>query len=634
MEGHTKGGYIAGIDGLRAIAVVAVLLFHAFPTAVPGGFIGVDVFFVISGFIITKTYFLGLRDRQLTIGQFFVKRVRRLAPIYVLVLLLTVVASLVVLTPIHLKDFATSLLAQPFYMQNVVFWAQGDYFALALTRPLLHTWSLAVEEQFYIVYAIYIVVVRRFPRAAIPLLVAIGLLSYGVGHVLYSVSPKTVFYWLPPRMWELGLGVLCALWSPRISRAVGTGLGIAGVVLVVFAIARFDERAALPGVQSLSACFGTAAALIGVSGEHVEAERERNVPARLLGHPVMAWIGKLSYSLYMWHWPIIALVSTYVGRSLGVLGGGGALAATVVLSYVGLEWWEKPVRQRRFFHRDKVLLGAAAASAVVVLAVAGIFLKTNGATFRYPPEIAKLYLAQAERLPFRCGRVARLAEPQSEVCAIDDVAPATDNVLLLGDSHADVLKQALGEVASARGYGAFLTKRDCKLQDFGHTPQCGDSVLEQIERDIVSHHVRYVFAMAFIKRGEALDPALELAAARLSERVDHVFVMQVVPNDVYFDPAERARALERHQPLPKPYTLEDYARDNASQLHGLQRIATAHPKITILDPTPYLCDTKGNGACDFDTDGTPIYFDAHHLSPTGAKLLRPLFTNALGSRPD
>ena len=204
-----------GLDGLRAVAVAAVLLFHAFPQALPGGFIGVDVFFVLSGYIITKTYFEDLRAGRVTLTEFYIKRFRRLAPVYIVVLTVTTVAAYCLINPLYLKNFSESLAAQPFYLQNIVFWRQGDYFESPLTKPLLHTWSLAVEEQFYLVYGLLIIIVRRTKSLSAPLLLSllalVALGSLAAYYVISQVSPKTSFFWLPTRLWELVIGVMLGL---------------------------------------------------------------------------------------------------------------------------------------------------------------------------------------------------------------------------------------------------------------------------------------------------------------------------------------------------------------------------------------------------------------------------------------
>jgi len=156
-----SGKYISEIDSLRAIAVMGVLLFHLFPDSITGGFIGVDIFFVISGFVISRSYLFPLISRQNTFKEFWIKRIRRLFPVYLLIILITTIVAYFLLEPHLLKNYAKSLIGQTFYIQNILFWIEGSYFDKAITKPLLHTWSLGVEEQFYIFFALLIIFSKR-----------------------------------------------------------------------------------------------------------------------------------------------------------------------------------------------------------------------------------------------------------------------------------------------------------------------------------------------------------------------------------------------------------------------------------------------------------------------------------------
>ena len=622
--------YIPGVDGLRAIAVAAVVVFHVYPSLLRGGFIGVDVFFVISGFIITSTYYDSIASGHVTLRHFFVKRVRRLAPIYLVVLLLVTIASFVVLPPIHLEHLAESLFAQPVYLQNVVFWHHGDYFDEAFTKPLLHTWSLAVEEQFYLVYAAIMLITRRWQKAGAPVMILGSLLSFALAWKLSSVSPKTAFYWLPPRFWQMALGVLASRAvaafgkESRFARGARHGL-IPGLLLIGWAIIGFDEHARYPGPQSIFACSGTALALVAL------ATSEGGALVQVLETRPLSRIGKLSYSLYLWHWPIISLYSVHVNRVLSPAEAVVVVVLTFVVSDLGYRFVEKPVRSGARIPSDRHLLVLAALGGVVTLGTALVLVFTNGATFRYPPEIAVLYKAQQDRSPFRCPRFSRLADLGAELCPINGVS-GEKNVLVLGDSHADVLDEVIAAAAARDGHGAYLTKRDCKIFDYGQRPDCPLSVLDHVHREVVAHHIHHVFVMGYVHRGEweEVPSSLDENLGRLLDVVERVFILQVAPNDVWFDPAERARRLLAHEPLPAPYTMKEYREDNRHQLARYRELAARNPKITILDPTPLLCPED---ACAFATDGAPNYFDAHHLSPTGARRVSPLFESALKSLP-
>jgi peptidoglycan/LPS O-acetylase OafA/YrhL len=252
--------YIPEIDGLRAFAVLAVLLFHGFPAVGVGGFIGVDIFFVISGFVISRTYLHRLADHEASLREFYLRRIRRLAPAYFVVLIATSAIAFFQLEPELLLNFGKSLVAQPFYAQNFVFWLQGDYFAGAITKPLLHTWSLAVEEQFFILLGFAILVLRKWKYLLWPILIAAFLGSILLGLFVSEISPKTSFYLLPTRIWEFALGIGVFLATRQIGRTASTVVArsiyylcVLGLIISIFA---FGEGAAFPGSQAyISPCF-------------------------------------------------------------------------------------------------------------------------------------------------------------------------------------------------------------------------------------------------------------------------------------------------------------------------------------------------------------------------------------------
>lgn len=616
--------YVTGIDGLRAIAVVAVLGFHAFPGKLPGGFIGVDVFFVVSGFIITRTYLDALQSRAVTLTHFYAKRVRRLAPAYLVVLLATTAGAYLFLTPPLLKTFSVSLGAQPLYGQNVTFWLEGDYFDKALTKPLLHTWSLAVEEQFYLGYGLLVLLARRSRRLAVPAIVLGGLVSIGLAHVLAGVSPKTAFYWLPTRIWEFAVGLLLARSTIEPAGAAARLARVAGLVMVGGSIVLFGEAARFPGAQSLLACLGSALVLWSLS--------ERAPRSAFLEHPVMTYLGRTSYSLYLWHWPLIAIASTRLGRTLTAAEGAAALAATFALSHASYHWLEEPFRRGVWMPRDRSLVGLVAAVGVAVLAVAVGLHRTDGAADRYPAEIAKLYRAQQDRSPYRCSLWSRIRSYPGELCPINDVAGG-GGVLVVGDSHADQLDELIAGIAARDGIPAFLAARNCALADLGaggsaEKPYCGKRTLDRLVRDVRSKDIRHVVAISWLKPGVDA-PALRRAADRLFEAgVHRLIVMQVVPTGEAFDPRAHIRALERGAPRPATPTRREHEERTAIQRQAIAELQAHSDRITVVDPAPVLC---GDGSCAFERDGKPVYFDNNHLSPSGVKLLGPMFEGALGA---
>jgi peptidoglycan/LPS O-acetylase OafA/YrhL len=618
--------HMPGLDGLRAVAVVAVLLFHAFPHALPGGFIGVDIFFVLSGYIITKTYFDRLRTGQVSLTQFYIKRFRRLAPVYILVLLLTTVAAYLLVNPLYLKNFSESLAAQPFYLQNIIFWQQGDYFDSPLTKPLLHTWSLAVEEQFYLLYGLLILWVRKNRSLSIRLLVlllalfAIG--SFGANYVISQISPKTSFFWLPTRIWELAIGVVLGLTNKQVPGPAAPYLKWTGLTAIIAAIGLYGEGAAFQGIQAAIACAGTAAVIAAV------AALQR--PDRLLDQALIAYIGKTSYSLYLWHWPIISIATICLDHDLTTLQATGALTLTCFCSALSYRYVEVPFRSNVRVISNIRLLWAVAGSAVLTVSAAVLLITTDGAVYRYPHELAVLYSAEQQRSPYRCPVLQRLTHLSSEMCQRNNVKSDT-NILIIGDSHADQLDELIAQLGEKKNVGVFLATRNCNLHEFGKDAYCSNEVLAKILDESKRRNIRNIIGISFFKKKFDDEKRLHeaLSKAVLSgNNIEHAFVMQVVPNNFYFNPKEWIDALEKGAKKPKAYTLGEYLSDNDSLIEALNHAKQMDARIRILDPSPYLCT---RARCSFDSGGVPNYFDSHHLSPTGARLLAPMFADAISA---
>jgi peptidoglycan/LPS O-acetylase OafA/YrhL len=616
--------YMPGLDGLRTIAVIAVLLFHAFPHALPGGFIGVDVFFVLSGYIITKTYFEALRTERVSLKEFYIKRFRRLAPAYIVVLAVTTIAAYFLIPPLYLKNFSESLAAQPFYLQNIVFWSQGDYFESPLTKPLLHTWSLAVEEQFYVVYGLLILLVRRTKWLSVPLLIALlallALGSFAANYIVSAVSPKTAFFWLPTRIWELAIGVMLALYAREAPLWMAPYLKWGGLAAIIAAIVLFDESAGSQTIQAVIACLGTAAVISAVA-----ALKRKDL---LLDQPGVAYIGKISYSLYLWHWPIISIATIYLGQNLSTLQATAALGLTCFFSVLSYRYVEVPVRSKLLIASNARLLGSVAVSTVLTVAVSILFIRTDGAVYRYPADLATLYSAEQKRSPYRCPVIDRIMHPSSEMCQRNQVISDV-NLLIVGDSHADQLDELIARLGQGRNVGVFLTTRNCNLHEFGADAYCSEEVLAKILAESKKRNIRNIVGISFFKKdfnGEKkLHDTLSQAISN-DAGIEHLFIMQVVPNNPYFNPREWINVREKGTQQPKIYTLAEYLSDNDRLIAALNTIKGMDGRIKILDPSPYICESA---ACEFASNGTPNYFDSHHLSPTGVQLLTPLFTDAI-----
>ena len=377
----TPINYRADIDGLRGIAVLAIVLYHSGTFQIRGGFTGVDVFFVISGFLITS-----ILDRELTRGTFslagfYERRARRIIPALIATLCLAWLVSFAVLLPHDFKAFSGSLAGAVTFTSNMVFWRDTGYFAApADTKPLLHTWSLAIEEQFYVLFPLVLVAVHRRGRRATQVVIGlIALCSFSLSLWATYHAPKAAFYLAPMRAWELMLGSLVALEAfPAPARqstadcltALGLGLVLCGLFVV-------SPTSAFPGVVATLPCVG--AALIVHGGL-----RARTAVGALLSWRPLVFIGLISYSLYLLHWPVLVLARYYAIWPLREYQGALLLAGAGGLAVVSWRWIERPFRQPQRSVSYTRLTVAAGAAVVLLLGVAGEGYVTDGFAARYP----------------------------------------------------------------------------------------------------------------------------------------------------------------------------------------------------------------------------------------------------------
>jgi peptidoglycan/LPS O-acetylase OafA/YrhL len=369
------------IDGLRALAVVPVVLFHARLLAVHGGFVGVDVFFVISGFLISSVIVEELARGEFSILRFYERRCRRILPALFAMFIGTSLVSAIVLMPPDLAAFGRSLLSSVLFVSNVYFWKDSGYFdGTAEFKPLLQTWSLSVEEQFYL-FAPYLLLAISvfFKKRYLTLLVPIALASLGLSAWAVAHAPNAAYYVLPTRFWEILLGGLLAVGAktgPRVRgvRELLAGIGFAGVLGSSFF---YSEATPFPGLAALVPCGGAALIIYaGLGGS--------SLVARLLGTRPLTFIGNISYSLYLWHWPLFALYRYRVARELSALEAGLLVLGSLVLGVLSWHFVEKPFRKQSNPLGRRFIFAGSAAGALATATFAGTAMATGGLPFRVP----------------------------------------------------------------------------------------------------------------------------------------------------------------------------------------------------------------------------------------------------------
>ena len=372
--------YRKEIDGLRALAVLPVILFHAGFSVVSGGFVGVDVFFVISGYLITSIILEELETGDFTVAGFYERRARRILPALFFVLLACLPLAWWLLLPSEMADFGKSLAAVAVFASNILFWLGTDYFAATAEQiPLLHTWSLAVEEQYYVVFPLFMLLVWRLGKGWLMGLVAlVALLSLGWSEWLWRSSVEASFYLIPSRAWELMIGALAAFYLHKnvaapnnVTAQAASGLGLA---LLAYAVFFFNEGIPFPSVYALVPTVGAVLLIVFAT------------PATWVGKglasPPLVWVGLISYSAYLWHQPLFVFARLQALEEPSVSLMASLCVITLMLAWFSWRFVEKPFRDRRRFSRTQIFSGAVIGSLLFIALGVGLVL-TDGLANRF-----------------------------------------------------------------------------------------------------------------------------------------------------------------------------------------------------------------------------------------------------------
>ena len=618
------------IDALRGAAVLGVLAFHAFPGLVPLGYLGVDVFFAVSGFVIGRTYLRALASREVTWGTFWLKRARRLLPAYLVCLLVTASLAPLVLDPHLLVSFGESLLLQPLYLQNIHFWIEGDYFDAATTKPLLHTWSLAIEEQFYLLFFLPVLLLRvvRRPPLYLALLLGAAAASLGAMIAIESFSPRSAFYLLPFRAWQFLAGIAAYVAADLLLDARGrtsTTLSNAAraaapplLALLAFLLLRPGGTSDV-GWHYPLAVTGVTAALLLLYELSSSASGGTSAPARTrplvrsLAWPLEA-TGRISYSLYLWHWPLISLSVVHLGRPLNASEAIACLVLSYALAILSWRWIERP--GRAFAPRaDRRVLGQGIAGYALVLVAGFVLIGTGGALFRYPEPVRTWLHVSQERSPYRCGYVKRVLDPDGELCAVN-AANGETGLLILGDSHADQLDEMIAQLGEERDVRVFLTTRNCDLDRYFSVDSCGESVVATLLEDIERHGIDTVLSIS--SWAYELSPESDFSRG-IAPFVDdglRVIVARTTPLGDWFNPRLRAERALSGEPYPPRFDARDLERQNREFDHALAASLERYPEqVSVLDAGDTIC--RGESSCDWLEGDAPLYTDGSHLSSYG-----------------
>lgn len=434
------------IDGLRAIAILPILLFHAGVTALSGGFLGVDIFFVISGFLITSIITREMDSDNYSIIKFYKRRVVRIFPALFVLLLACFAAGTMLQLPSEFEQLGWSGAAAAGFVSNIYFWKTTDYFGgFAETSALLHTWSLGVEEQFYIFYPIFLILIKKWlPHKLVPVMLALTALSMITSIAMYLIHASAAFYLLPSRVWQLTIGGLIAVGGfPTVARPQRTPLAWLGLSMILFSIIFVREDWMLPFPWGLLPSGG--AALVIAYGQETRVHR-------FLEWSPFRWIGAISYSLYLWHWPLITFYRIQNGLALSILDTIGLIAASILMAAFSYYFIEQPaLRHYRQGSSYKVMtVGVASLTGMIAIA---IYFAMNPIGWRQlPPEVVRLSkFVDYKKTP---DRASQFREGICFSTSDDDrfdfdhctaVFPEKRNIALIGDSHAAMYWKAMQE---------------------------------------------------------------------------------------------------------------------------------------------------------------------------------------------
>ncbi len=646
--------YRRDIDGLRAIAVLAVVLFHFGVPGVTGGFVGVDVFFVISGFLITSIIWRERQAGRFSFVEFWARRARRILPALFVMIVATLVAGWFLLAPKDYEELGRAAHYQVIFTSNLLFARQHGYFEAASDiKPLLHTWSLAVEEQFYILFPLLLTLLSSRLKHWRLALFGVLLVSFGMSVWAVEHEPQKAFFLLHLRAWELLAGAMLAVlpareWRASPALAQWVSLGAMGLILI--AVFGFDSQTAFPGAAALLPVLGVVG-LIWANGQ------QYTWVGRLLSSKVMVGLGLISYSWYLWHWPVFVYANYAAVDGLSATELGALMLLSLVLGYLSWRFVETPFREKRLLATRKAILVAAAVG-ILSIGLTGVALrKADGVPSRLSEQA--LRYAQAKKWsPELMACMADKDTPDERLfCHFGPKNPAV-SALVWGDSHATALIPAL-EIGAK--------KHDISLMEASFAGCVPLDGLENIARcahfnrrvekamserpisDVVlaARWSLYLYGQMSGDKEHALkDPSTgqyvrAVAEQRFADGMrarikglraagHRVWLVKEVPLQEIIVPYRLSRLAMMHRPVDREgLPIAKHLAREAFIANLFDELAAADSGVRVLDPAPKLCGT--DGLCRVELNGRALYTDDNHLSDVGARhieaFLEPLFSS-------
>lgn len=640
------------IQGLRAVSIIAVILFHFGIHILPGGYIGVDIFFVISGFLITKMIAYEIERGSFSLSKFYKNRVVRLLPNLFLMVVATVVISYFVLKPYDFFQYGKSLQFSAVYLTNMVFARQQGYFDMSRdAKPLLHTWSLSIEEQFYLLFPLLLILLYKLRSHRIAVLLVIALASLWVRFsYIQQHLPTEGFFSFAGRVWEFVVGALIALLPATLRDRLSNNeaLSLFGLLLIFASLLFLDEGVPYSGLLLIIPCLATAMIIISSHGTR---------SGRLLSGKYLVFIGGLSYSLYLWHWPLIVWLHNAdlaINRHLLTLI---LILLTGAVSFVAWRYVEEPFRRNRERFSGRFIAVSTLGFAIFCISVGGFIYAKDGLENRFPNWVA--VKKNISNFDFRAATGTQIrytsdcsinADVQSVLrsCAFGDLN-SNNRFLVLGDSHTAAWYPAFQAAAEAKHLqGVLATLPGCPplfaISSFdGAKDICAKDFDENIGALVATKQFSKVYLVAFWSMYSEGDPNnqpshfISDAQTTSHDSAESQRVMDAhLQSTIRHLQALGIEVILVHSVPTLPKVIQDLPDDYSQTLAHLHRqnrfmidFVRNHGErlgFTVLDPTDIFC---GTGSCVTRHNGNVLYVDNNHISPAGASILVPLIASSM-----
>jgi peptidoglycan/LPS O-acetylase OafA/YrhL len=649
--------YRREIDGLRALAVLPVILFHAGFQTFSGGFVGVDIFFVISGYLITSIILAEMEAGTFTLANFYERRARRILPALFVLMALCLPFAWLWLLPQDMKSFSQSLVAVSTFASNILFWRTSGYFDTAAElKPLLHTWSLAVEEQYYLLFPLFVLLTWRFGKTWIlKSLFAVFIISLAAAHWGATTHPVLTFFLLPTRGWELLIGGFIAFYfslgHKQLSHKWLNELGsLIGVALIAYSIFSFDSKTPIPSLYTLVPTIGTALIIFFTTPQ--------TSTGKLLGSQLFVGVGLISYSAYLYHQPLLAFakhrsIDEPSSQLIGLL-----VATTFLLAYFSWRFVEAPFRNKQRINRKQLLIFCILASFTFALfGLIGHFNK--GYKFRVSDEVLAYTNIQKEHEELRDDNGCNVEANFALAGCVKGDKTKLPKVALVGDSHAAALAFELDKSFLKVGY-SFLqyTKNSCPFAPFinhsSTTLNCNKyqkAYLKDFESNNVETYIvagrwaNYLNDSGFNNeeggvewrglfdifsanevlpdsphsfRKASILNAYSMGISKLLSAGKRVVLVYPIPEQGWGIPLRAAKAGLFGIELSINSVKRDVIERRYSEVVSLFDSFGAHKNLVRIFPTKIFCDEE---RCASSLQGVLLYYDDDHLSNEGAKLV-------------